>query len=116
MNQQVIWCLCVWATLGSPAYAQRQEFIGRGNSSVSWGVVEVQDVDNKSLGEGRIGDRIFVRIKNFDGWLIEQISAGNYPASISPSRGLVNLIKAGLFKSAIDARHEAGQQAGEYQR
>jgi hypothetical protein len=89
------------------AYGERHEFIGRGNSAVSWGVVEVQDVDNKNLAEGKIGDRIFVRVKNFDGWTIEQIEGRNYPQSTKPSEGLVNLIKAGLFKTAIDAMHEA---------
>jgi hypothetical protein len=39
----------------------RYEFIGRGNSAVSWRVTEVRDVDNKNLAQGKIGDRILVR-------------------------------------------------------
>ena len=104
------WSLLTLGLFTQPAYCQRQEFIGRGNSSVSWGVVEVQNVD-KGSAEGRIGDRIVVKIKNFDGWLVEQIGDGNYPKSTTPGEGLVNLIKAGLFKSALDARHEAGAEA-----
>jgi hypothetical protein len=109
-----VWSLLTLGLFTQPAYCQRQEFIGRGNSSVSWGVVEVQDVDNKGSPEGRIGDRIFVRVKNFDGWLVEQIGDGNYPKSTTPSEGLINLIKAGLFKSALDARHEAAAEAHQF--
>lgn len=108
------WALCCvlpLALLTQTTYGDRQEFIGRGNSSVSWGVVEVQDVDNKSLTQGRIGDRIFVRIKNFDGWLLEQVADGNYPRTRPPGAGLVELIKAGLFKSVIDAGHQARAEA-----
>ena len=89
---------------------QRYEFIGRGNSAVSWGVTEVRDVDNKNLAQGKIGDRVFVRIKNFDGWIIEQIQGRNYPPSEQPNAEVGKLIDLGLFKSAIDARHDAGGQ------
>jgi hypothetical protein len=105
------WVSCFVALLlcSSGAFCgQRSEFIGRGNSSLSWGVTEVRDVDNKNLAQGKIGDRIFVRIKNFDGWIIEQIEGHNYPQSQPPNKEVAKLINLGLFKGAIDARHDAG--------
>lgn len=84
------------------------DFIGKGNSAVSWGVVEVRDLDHKNSAEGEIGDRISVQIKNFDGWIIEQIAAGNYPDTQKPtSDKLTKLINLGLFKDAIEARNDA---------
>jgi hypothetical protein len=83
------------------------DFIGKGNSAVSWGVVEVRDLDHTNTAEGEIGDRISVKIKNFDGWIIEQIAAGNYPETQKPSDKIAKLISLGLFKDAIDARNVA---------
>ena len=94
------------------ACGQSVDFIGKGNSAVSWGVLEVRDLDHKNSAEGEIGDRISVEIKNFDGWIIEQIAAGNYPETQKPSEKLAKLINLGLFKDAIDARNEAETPGG----
>jgi len=88
------------------------DFIGKGNSAVSWGVVEVRDLDHTNTAEGEIGDRISVKIKNFDGWIIEQIAAGNYPETQKPSDNIAKLISLGLFKDAIDARNVAETPGG----
>jgi len=91
---------------------QSVDFIGKGNSAVSWGVLEVRDLDHKNSAEGEIGDRISVKIKNFDGWIIEQIAAGNYPDTQKPSDKIAKLIKLGLFKDAIDARNDSETPGG----
>ena len=88
------------------------DFIGKGNSAVSWGVVEVRDLDHKNSSEGEIGDRISIEIKNFDGWIIEQIAAGHYPESQKPSDKVAKLINLGLFKDAINARNDAETAGG----
>jgi hypothetical protein len=88
-------------------HGQQVGFIGKDNSAVSWGVVQVRDLDHKNPAEGKIGDRISVEIKNFDGWIIEQIAAGNYPESEKPNDNIAKLIHLGLFQAAIYARNEA---------
>jgi hypothetical protein len=106
--------LCLLLALLFPALTRGQsvDFIGKGNSAISWGVVEVRNLDHKNSTEGEIGDRISVEIKNFDGWIIEQIAAGNYPETQKPSDKLGKLINLGLFKDAIDARNEAETPGG----
>jgi hypothetical protein len=108
-------CLpCVLLISLFPALIRGQsvDFIGKGNSAVSWGVLEIRDLDHNNSAEGEIGDRISVEIKNFDGWIIEQIAAGNYPDTQKPSDKLAKLINLGLFKDAIDARNEAETPGG----
>jgi hypothetical protein len=95
-----------------PTNVASVDFIGKGNSAVSWGVVEVRDLDHTNAAEGEIGDRILVKIKNFDGWIIEQIAAGNYPETQKPSDKIAKLINLGLFKDAIDARNDAETPGG----
>jgi hypothetical protein len=95
-----------------PTNVASVDFIGKGNSAVSWGVVEVRDLDHTNAAEGEIGDRISVKIKNFDGWIIEQIAAGNYPETQKPSDKIAKLINLGLFKDAIDARNDAETPGG----
>jgi len=105
-------CLLFLSLLPSLTRGQTVDFIGKGNSAVSWGVLEVRDLDHKNSAEGEIGDRISVEIKNFDGWIIEQIAAGNYPETQKPNDKLAKLINLGLFKDAIDARNDAETPRG----
>ncbi|HTD17574.1 MAG TPA: hypothetical protein VK673_20485 [Chthoniobacterales bacterium] len=105
-------CLLLVSLFPALTRGQSVDFIGKGNSAVSWGVLEVRDLDHKNPAEGEIGDRISVEIKNFDGWIIEQIAAGNYPETQKPSDKLAKLINLGLFKDAIDARNEAETPGG----
>ena len=105
-------CLVLVSLFTSLTRGQSVDFIGKGNSAVSWGVLEVRDLDHKNSAEGEIGDRISVEIKNFDGWIIEQIAAGNYPETQKPSDKLAKLINLGLFKDAIDARNDAETPRG----
>ncbi|MBV8485598.1 MAG: hypothetical protein JO077_22345 [Verrucomicrobia bacterium] len=105
-------CLLLVSLFPALTRGQSVDFIGKGNSAVSWGVVEVRDLDHKNSAEGEIGDRISVEIKNFDGWIIEQIAAGNYPETLKPSEKLAKLINLGLFKDAIDARNDAETPGG----
>ena len=105
-------CLLFVSLHPSLTRGQSVDFIGKGNSAVSWGVLEVRDLDHKNSAEGEIGDRISVEIKNFDGWIIEQIAAGNYPETQKPSDKLAKLINLGLFKDAIDARNDAETPRG----
>lgn len=105
-------CLLLVSPLPGLTRGQSVDFIGKGNSAVSWGVLEVRDLDHKNSAEGEIGDRISVEIKNFDGWIIEQIAAGNYPDTQKPSDKLAKLINLGLFKDAIDARNDAETSRG----
>ena len=105
-------CLLLASLFPALTGAQSVDFIGKGNSAISWGVVQVRDLDHKNPSEGEIGDRISVEIKNFDGWIIEQIAAGNYPDSQKPSDKIAKLINLGLFKDAIDARNDAETPGG----
>ena len=105
-------CLLLVSLFPALIRGQSVDFIGKGNSAVSWGVVEVRDLDHKNSTEGEIGDRISIEIKNFDGWIIEQIAAGNYPESQKPSDKIAKLINLGLFKDAINARNDAETPGG----
>ena len=105
-------CLLLVSFFPGLTRGQSVDFIGKGNSAVSWGVLEVRDLDHKNSAEGEIGDRISVEIKNFDGWIIEQIAAGNYPETQKPNDKLAKLINLGLFKDAIDARNDAETPGG----
>jgi hypothetical protein len=105
-------CLLLVSLFPGLTRGQSVDFIGKGNSAVSWGVLEVRDLDHKNSAEGEIGDRISVEIKNFDGWIIEQIAAGNYPDTQKPNDKLAKLINLGLFKDAIDARNDAETPGG----
>jgi hypothetical protein len=105
-------CLLLVSLFPALTRGQSVDFIGKGNSAVSWGVVEVRDLDHKNSSEGEIGDRISIEIKNFDGWIIEQIAAGNYPESQKPSDKVAKLINLGLFKDAINARNDAETPGG----
>jgi hypothetical protein len=105
-------CLLLASLFPALIRGQSVDFIGKGNSAVSWGVVEVRDLDHKNSTEGEIGDRISIEIKNFDGWIIEQIAAGNYPDSQKPSDKVAKLINLGLFKDAINARNDAETPGG----
>jgi len=105
-------CLLLVSLFPGLTRGQSVDFIGKGNSAVSWGVLEVRDLDHKNSAEGEIGDRISVEIKNFDGWIIEQIAAGNYPETQKPSDKLAKLINLGLFKDAIDARNDSETAGG----
>jgi hypothetical protein len=100
-------CLFLVSLFPTLTHGQSVDFIGKGDSALTWGVVKVRDVDHKNSTEGEIGDRISVEVENFDGWIIEQIAASNYPASQPPVEKVTKLIKLGLFKDAINARNEA---------
>jgi hypothetical protein len=91
----------------SKAQDKSLEFIGQGNSRVSWGVLRAWQSDHEGRTVGKIGDRISVQFKNFDGWIIEQIASKNYPQSLKPSEQLDKLIEAGLYDDAIRAKNEA---------